>query len=337
MVENGRKKHIISSEDADVILSRIKEPYIQKYLKSLAVHVCTAPVTQLVSLIIAGIYLLNNPEIPTAQAWATAGAIIAAFQIVPISPGSLARGLYVVFLVIRERNFKDYNIAVFLGFFKYVGYLAFPIQMTYRYPTLARFMAAHWATEAVHIVPVFGESGALLEHRIFSLFYNRPLTVRGRMKRRADARATIKPRWWHIPIAASISVAILGSADYFYFSAYGSLPGLRDIAWLLVLAPALCGVLITIGAGGMSLTKRIIVSAVGAAATGALHALLVDAAARYMLDGVSARNLISALVWQVFIFAMVGSVAAIVTELRLPEPKATRSRATATDALAVEQ
>ncbi len=87
----------------------------------------------------------------------------------------------------------------------------------------------------------------------------------------------------------------------------------------------------------MSLTKRIIVSAVGAASTGALHALLVAAVARYMLDGASARNLISALVWQVFIFGIVGSVAAIVTELRLPEPKALRSRATATDTLAVEQ
>ncbi len=337
MVEDGRKKHIISDEDAEVILSRIKEPYIQKYLKSLAVHVCTAPVTQLVSLIIAGIYLLTHPETPTAQAWATAGAIIAAFQVVPISPGSLARGLYVMYLVIRERNFKDYNIAVFLGFFKYVGYLAFPIQMTYRYPTLARFMAAHWATEAVHIVPVFGESGALLEHRIFSLFYNRPLTVRGRMKRRADARATMKARWWHIPIAGLISVAILGSADYFYLATYGILPGLRDLAWLLVLVPALCGALITIGAGGMSLTRRVIVSAAGAATTGALHAVLVTGTARYMLEGASTRNLISALVWQVFIFGIVGSIAAVIAEIRLPEPKAPRSQATATDTLAVEQ
>jgi len=70
----------------------------------------------------------------------------------------------VLYLVIRERNIKDYNIALVLAFFKYVGYLAFPIQMAYRYPVLARFMAVHWATSAVHIVPVFGESGALLEH-----------------------------------------------------------------------------------------------------------------------------------------------------------------------------
>ena len=126
-------------------------------------HVCTLPVTQIVSVIVAIVYVQQHPELSLAEAWAHALAILAAFQITPISPGSLVRGLYVLYLVIRERNFRDYNIAVFLGFFKYVGYLAFPIQMAYHYPALARFMAGHWATGAVHVVPVFGEKGALLD------------------------------------------------------------------------------------------------------------------------------------------------------------------------------
>ena len=49
MVADGQAKHIITEEDAALILSRIKEPFIQKYLKSLAVHVCTVPVTQVVT------------------------------------------------------------------------------------------------------------------------------------------------------------------------------------------------------------------------------------------------------------------------------------------------
>ncbi|GAH89768.1 unnamed protein product, partial [marine sediment metagenome] len=129
MVAEGRKKHMLSEEDAGQILSRIKEPFIQKYLKALAVHLCTLPVTQIVSVAVAIIYVLSHPELTWEQASLAAGAILIAFQITPISPGSLVRGLYVVYLVVRERNFKDYNIAVFLGFFKYVGYLAFPIQM----------------------------------------------------------------------------------------------------------------------------------------------------------------------------------------------------------------
>ena len=164
MVEQGKKKRIISTSDADEIIKTIKEPFIQKYLKSLAVHICLMPTTHVVATALAIYFIWTHPEMPRAQAWAIGLGIIALFQIIPVSPGSLARGLYVLFLVIKERNFKDYSIALFLAFFKYVGYLAFPIQMTYRYPTLARFMAGHWATESVHAVPVFGESGALLEH-----------------------------------------------------------------------------------------------------------------------------------------------------------------------------
>jgi hypothetical protein len=57
---------------------------------------------------------------------------------------------------------------------KYIGYLAFPLQMTTSYPALAQFLAGRWATQAVHIVPVFGEKGALLEHWVFDLFFNLP-------------------------------------------------------------------------------------------------------------------------------------------------------------------
>ena len=99
------------------------------------------PVTQIVSLAVAWIYVAMHPEMPRTEAYAGAAAILVLFQITPISPGSLVRGLYVLYLVIKERNFKDYNIAFTLSFFKYIGYLAFPIQMAYRYPDLARFMA----------------------------------------------------------------------------------------------------------------------------------------------------------------------------------------------------
>lgn len=179
MVDEGKKKQILTDQDADTILSQLDEPYIQRYLVSLAVHLLTLPLTQVVSVIVAWIYWRKTGD------ELGAGGILALFQITPISPGSIARGLYAVGIAIYDRSFKDYNIAVFLSFFKYIGYLAFPIQMTYHYPALARFMAAHWATEAVHIVPVFGERGALLERWVFCLFYNWPLTIRRRMRKRA--------------------------------------------------------------------------------------------------------------------------------------------------------
>ena len=318
MVQDGKDKHLLSNEDAETILSQIKEPFIQKYLKSLAVHVCTLPVTQVVSLAIAMIYVIMHPEMPRAQSWAIGLGIIALFQVMPISPGSLVRGLYVLLLVIRERNFKDYNIAVFLGFFKYIGYLAFPIQMGYRYPALARFMAAYWATEAVHVVPVFGERGALLEHGIFRLFYNWPLTIRRRMTERAKIRALMKPRYWHIVLCGLAALGILTFTDYSIIKSTGDLPSIKDI-WLIgLLVPIFCGAFATLYAKGASFSKRIIGSALCGSITGLCHGILmaVISTGTPFSFGETAVNSL----WWIFILTVFSTIGTIMTELILPEP-----------------
>jgi hypothetical protein len=314
MVAEGQKKHMLSDEDAQTILSQIDEPFIQKYLKSLAVHVCTLPVTQVVSVMIAVIFVLTHPEMPRAQAWGIGLGIIALFQVVPISPGSLTRGLYVLYLVIKERNFKDYNIAVFLGFFKYVGYLAFPIQMTYRYPALARFMAGHWATEAVHIVPVFGEHGALLEHWVFCLFYNWPLTIRRRMRRHAEARLGMKPRYWHVGLCAIAVVGVFTLATFIYQQNTGVPPSSNLLWWLVVLVPPVlfCGSAVTLGCGGATLSKRLVAAAVYGVLAGVLYTAV---SAMLGHDG----HIIAHAVWRIFIFAILSTIGAFITEIKLPE------------------
>ena len=318
MVAEGRDKHLLNDDDAAVILSQIKEPYIQKYLKSLAVHVCTLPVTQVVSLIVAVIYVAMHPEMPRAQAYAIGIGIIALFQVVPISPGSLVRGLYVLYLVIRERNFKDYNIAVFLGFFKYIGYLAFPIQMTYRYPALARFMAGHWATEAVHVVPVFGERGALLEHKMFNLFYNWPLTIRNRMAKRSQLRSTMPPRHWHITICSLGAMAIFIVVDLIYLSSSSGLPGLKQIWGLALAVPLLSGAAVTLGAAGAELKHRIIGAALCGVSAGAFSTVLSAVInPGNLLDG--SQIMVSSL-WRIFIFTIFSIVGVLITEISLPEP-----------------
>ncbi|MBN1765503.1 MAG: hypothetical protein JW860_09625 [Sedimentisphaerales bacterium] len=319
MVREGRKKHLVTDEDADIILSRIGEPFIQKYLKSLAVHVCTLPVTQVVSVMIAIIYYLTHREDPNA--WKVGLGIIAAFQITPISPGSLCRGLYTLYLVISERNFKDYNIAVFLSFFKYVGYLAFPIQMAYRYPVLARFMASHWATEAVHVVPVFGEKGALLEHEIFSLFYNRPLTIRRRMAQWARYRATQTPRSWHVvPI---VIIAVLGFIinDYWWRHHTGVLPLISDIWWLSGILSLLIGAAITMGAGGSSLGRRMILAVLGGILAGFIFALIHGASGGLENHDSVVKGYISVCLWLSFIFGVFSTLGAVLAEIFLPEMK----------------
>jgi len=317
-VAEGREKQMVSEEDASIILSQIDEPFIQKYLKSLAVHVCTLPVTQVVSIVVAIIYVAVHPEMPRAQAWGVGLGIIALFQVVPISPGSLVRGLYVVYLVVKERNFKDYNIAVFLGFFKYIGYLAFPIQMTYRYPVLARFMAGHWANQSVHIVPVFGETGALLEHWVFCLFYNRPLTMRRRIRKRIALRASMKNRYWHIGMCAIAASAIFGAADYAYLLRVGELPDLKTIWWLTILVPIACGALVTLGGGGAEIWKRIIGAAVCGLTVGIFYTA-VTAVVGHGMD-IASGDIAAKLLWRLFLFSMLSSLGAILTELNLADP-----------------
>jgi hypothetical protein len=43
-------------------------------------------------------------------------------------------------------------------------------------------MAGRWAKSMANLVPVFGESGGLLEHAVFDLFFNLPLSIKRAFK-----------------------------------------------------------------------------------------------------------------------------------------------------------
>lgn len=172
----GEKDGMLTAEERAGLEAVVKDPFIVRYLKCLGVHFATVPVTQIVSVALGAgwaVWLLMKGH-SWEEALGAFGLTVAVFQVTPISPGSICRGGFVVYLMIKERNLRDYVIAAPVSFMKYVGYLAFPLQMTTTYPHLARFMASRWATNMVHIVPVFGEKGALMEHWIFDTFFNRP-------------------------------------------------------------------------------------------------------------------------------------------------------------------
>jgi len=325
MMAEGLKSGMLTDEDAKVIDSQISEPFIQKYLKALAVHVCTLPITQLISVSVAIWYKEAN-HLTLAEAWKQMLLIIGAFQVVPISPGSLARGLYVVYLAIRDRNVRDYNIALILGFFKYVGYLAFPIQMAYRYPALSRFMAGHWATGAARIVPVFGERGALLEHGAFNTFYNRPLTIRRRMRLRAERRAPLPRRSWHVAPIAAFGIGAMAAANAVCLNVWGALPTLRNIWWMVILLPLAIGAAVTTWAGGHALVRRVLL-ALYAGVAAAVGSTLVRVALAWTLASWRPQGwsqvepFTRELGWGAFLLALLSVVGALLTEIHLPEPK----------------
>lgn len=325
MVAEGRRKHILSDEDADVILSQIKEPYIQRYLVTLVLHLLTLPITQVVSVIVAAIYYFTHPEMPEEERAIVVAGILVFFQIIPVSPGSFARGLITTTVAIKDRTFKEYNLALFISYFKYIGYLAFPIQMTYRYPVLARFMAAHWATDAVHIVPVFGERGALLEHGIFDLFYNWPLTIRWRMSRISTFRQSLPVRLWHIPPAAAAAGALMTFAHWYYLYSNFQTPA-RDNFWLLkplflpaLLVSLLSGWAVTKYAGGLARGKRLL-----AAGLAGLSAAVV-----YTIGAVFIETQVEIadpawgfpLVWRGFSFTLFALLGALIAEVRTQDPE----------------
>ncbi len=323
-VLQGERSGMLARDEADRILARIREPFIQKYLKSLAVHVCTVPVTQIVSVLVAVIYLRLHPELSWQDASLRAGLILGLFQVTPISPGSLARGLYVTYLVLRERNFEDYRLAFFLSFFKYIGYLAFPIQMAYRYPDLARFMAGHWATGAVHIIPVFGERGALLEHAVFDLFYNYPLTVRRRLLQRKERRAGLAPRIWHVFPGVVCGLGVLLGIEVVYTRLGGQPPDFTTIWWPVLWVPIVTAAVLIFGAGGASLGQRLAQAGLGGGVLGWLyavgHAWLKPLLMHPVQDPLPVAGLMAEAagpgLWQAFIFALLSLVTALVLETR---------------------
>lgn len=328
MLAHGRAKGMITDADADEIESQLSEPFIQKYLVSLVIHICTAPITQIVSILVAIIYVAHHPELSWQEGWAYALGIIALFQVVPISPGSLSRGLYVTILVIKERNFKDYKIALFMAYFKYIGYLSFPIQMAYRYPALARFMAAHWATEFVHVIPVFGERGALAEHGVFDLFYNYPLTARRRIPVRNAVRQSKPGRYWHVPLAAVGAASAICAASWGWLHAFGALPALKSaFLFIPVIIAFFAGRFILQHAGGAKTSRRFGATAVA----GVLAGILLGAGHLFLMNGQSFSGLLSAdmlansiavLIWRVFLMTLMMIIGAATAEFCPAEPRA---------------
>jgi hypothetical protein len=320
MLAAGERNGMLSRTEAARIDAQVDEPFIQKYLKSLAIHIVLMPTTHVVALIVAFIYLRFHAEMTWQQATLTTGVIFALFQIIPISPGSIARGIYTTSLILRERNFKDYSIAFWMSFFKYIGYFSFPVQMAYRYPDLARFMAGHTATSAVHIVPVFGEKGAWLEHTVFDLFYNFPLTIRHRIKARARRNAGKKARTWPallIVLAATMGLAAL---DFGFFKVRGRVPELKNVWALALWVPAFASAFISRLAGGSRLGKRIALGTISAGVIGLLYALatafLPPLYAAAAASSPALGPLAIKVFWHVFLFTLAGVGGAVIAETR---------------------
>ena len=107
-------------------------------------------------------------------------------------------------------------------------------------------------------------------------------------------------------------------ADFIYISNIKELPELKDIWWLIATVPLVCGSAVTLGCGGMALGKRIVTVALCGVMVGALYTA-ISVIMNYYSE-LTADNIIASGLWRVFIFTILSTIGAVITELKLSDP-----------------
>ena len=138
------------------------------------------------------------------------------------------------------------------------------------------------------------------------------------MRKRARIRAAIQARYWHIVLCAIAGAGIFTLVDSAYLIKLGELPSLRKIWGFAALIPALCGAVVTLGAGGAEMWKRVVGAAICGSAVGIFYTALSVIIGHSELTEVSV--LATNCVWRVFIFTILSTAGMLATEVRLPEP-----------------
>ena len=139
------------------------------------------------------------------------------------------------------------------------------------------------------------------------------------MPKIAAVRAKMKPRYWHIVLCAAIPAACLILYQLQYLSDPGNQPGFKEMWWLLILMPAIGGFATTLGCKGALLWKRIAASAICGCATGTIF----TGTSIYIIlnKGFEINGLMRFWALIIFAFTILSTIAAIITELMLPDPE----------------
>jgi ABC-type Co2+ transport system permease subunit len=133
-------------------------------------------------------------------------------------------------------------------------------------------------------------------------------------------RASLKKRLWHIPFCALVAAVLFGLAEVIYFDKTGHLPRLRNIWYLVIILPYLAGAATTLLAGGMVRWKRIISATISGVLTGGFYAIITIFTAQSQNIELTSGELVSCFAWRMFPFAVISTLAAIITELKLGDP-----------------
>jgi hypothetical protein len=176
-------------------------------------------------------------------------------------------------------------------------------------------------------VPVFGERGAWLEHAVFDAFYNYPLSLGVRIRKRDELAAAGKPRRWAVPAAAFLGVAFTALVDLLFVRAIGHVPALKDVWWAVFLAPIGAGFLGSLWSRRKRMGGRFAAGVLAGALVGLGYGL-VSAFLAPLFPGLAAAAgetatngaLVWSLVWKTFVFTLLAIPGAFAAETRPPRP-----------------
>ena len=173
--------------------------------------------------------------------------------------------------------------------------------------------------------PIFGERGAWLEHFVFDAFYNYPLTVRRRIKQRADIQAHLKPRAWPAPLLALAGAGLLILWHLSYSKIFGRTAGFSGVWWLAIWIPLLVGAFTALWAGGMRVRKRIFRGTLSGGAVGLLYGLLIILGPRVFpfldtaavgQDAIAVLTYIKLPIQYALLFGLLSTAGALIAETR---------------------
>ncbi len=139
------------------------------------------------------------------------------------------------------------------------------------------------------------------------------------MRDRGKIRAAIKPRYWHIVICAILGTGTFLVADYAYIMKLQDLPSLKEIWVLAIIIPLICGAVVTLGAGGASLQRRVIGGAVCGSAMGVFHTTMSAIIGYGVLLEIG--DMAINIVWRVFVFTIMSIIGVLLMEINLLDIK----------------
>ena len=139
------------------------------------------------------------------------------------------------------------------------------------------------------------------------------------MQRRSAIRADMQPRYWHILLCMIIGTGIFTLNDWMHLAKFGDLPTLKSIWGFAVIVPLLTGAVVTLGAGGAPLWKRIAGSALCGVAVGVFSSVVSGLFSAHAPIEISTMAIIG--VWRAFVFSMIGVLGVLLTEIKMPEPR----------------